>query len=139
MEPITYNNIVNNLVERFPDYRMSDEFDKDSLHSQYVMFSGFGRFLTAEIEKEEQSDELTKRAFQFINEIYNGPTIKSDTDPQDTLQNLIYIEIFENLAQTKRGVQIARKYLIGKAKDEFETVFRYTGVEKYKPSKKTNL
>jgi hypothetical protein len=136
MEQITYKNIINKVVENFPEYKASEEFEKDSVDSQYAILAGFGKFLTRKIEEQAESQELIKRAFQFVNDIYNGPVVKNDSDPPDTLQNLFYIEIFENLAQTKKGVEAARKYLEGSAKDEFETVFKHTGVEEYDPNEK---
>ncbi len=89
---------------------------------------GFGRFLTQAVESESANKELIQKVFDFINQIYNGSEISND-DHSDTLQNLLYVEVFENLAQIKSGVEAAREYLQDKAKNDFENIFQHTGVE----------
>lgn len=128
MKEITYNNIADILLEEFPEYKQSKEYDDKDKEFQYATIGSFGRFLVKIIESELPNTELIQRVFEFINQIYNGPLI-SNQDNSDTLQNLLYVEIFENLAQTKLGAETSRKYLQDKAKNEFETVFKYTGVE----------
>lgn len=128
MKKIKYENIVAVLLEEFPEFEQSNYYDHESEEFQYATMGDFGRFLNHLIEREASHIELIKRAFKFINDIYNGSQV-SNGNQSDTIQNLLYIEIFENLAQTKFGVKAARKYLLNKAKNDFETVFRYTGVE----------
>ncbi len=128
MKEITYNNITDTLLEEFPEYKQSKEYDDKDKDFQYATMGSFGRFLVQTIESEIHNTELIQRIFEFINQIYNGPQV-GNQDGSDTLQNLLYVEIFENLAQTKLGAETARQYLQGKAKTEFETVFRHTGVE----------
>ncbi len=132
MKEITYYNIVDTLLGTFPEYAHSKEYDEKDKEFQYAIMGGFGRFLTQSIEDETPNIELIERAFKFINQIYNGIQV-SNQDGTDTLQNLLYIEIFENLAQTKSGTESARKYLEAKAKDEFEKVFSFTGIENISP------
>lgn len=128
MRKNTYEEIVDILLEDFPEYGQSKEYDSRDKEFQYAIMAGFGRFLTQIVEDQSSNKQLIQRVFEFINQVYNGPQI-NNKDNTDTLQNLLYIEIFENLAQTKLGVEAARKHLLYKAKNDFETVFRYTGVE----------
>lgn len=127
MKEVTYSNIVTVLLEEFPEYGQSKEYDGGK-EFPYATMGGFGRFIVQAIENEPSNTELIQRIFEFINEIYNGPEV-SNQNQSDTIQNLLYIEIFENLAQTRSGVDAARKYLQRTAKDEFETVFKYTGIK----------
>jgi hypothetical protein len=135
MKKITYENISDLLLHKFPEYKNSENYEPENTDLNYVVFGNFAQFLLARIAEYPETDELIQRVFGFINDIYNRTDIESSSG-EDTVQNLLYIELFENLAQTKQGVALARKYLKERAKDEFETVFRYTGVEEYEPSEK---
>ena len=128
MKEITYNNIADTLLEEFQEYKLSQEYDEKDKEFQYATMGGFGRFLTQAVESESANEELIQKVFDFINQIYNGSEISND-DHSDTLQNLLYVEVFENLAQIKSGVEAAREYLQDKAKNDFENIFQHTGVE----------
>ncbi len=128
MKEITYNNIVDILLQEFPEYKQSRYYNDADREFLYASMGSFGRFIVQIIENEAHDSKFIQRFFEFINQIYNGPEI-NNKDGSDTLQNLLYVEIFENLAQTKLGVESARRYLQGKAKIEFESIFKFTGVE----------
>ena len=127
MKKITYNNLDNILIEEFPEFKKSKEYEDKDKEFKYAFIAGFSRFIVQMIDGETFKQEFIQRVFSFINDIYNGPEISKE-DGSDTVQNLFYVEIFENLAQSKLAVEMARQYLQGKAKLEFETVFEHTGV-----------
>lgn len=133
MKNITYDNISQLIIVKFPELLKFGELDKDDLNSPYAVLHFFDSFLVKEINKDSGR---VQEIFDFINIAYNNFGISKSSSSDDTLQNLLYIEIFEQLAQTKEAIKNARKYLTGQAKDEFETIFRYAGIEKYNPSEK---
>ena len=129
MEKITYENITDTLLKRFPEYKESEYYDEDSTELNYVMIGNFSLFLSERIEKFSESDEFIQRVFQFVNEAYNDPSAtnpaKSSMSGSDSVRNLLRVAIFENLGGTKKGIALAKKYLKDIANDDFEVVINW--------------
>lgn len=109
-----FNDIVEKLLETFPEFASSPErrevYENDG---PYIYMSYFGDFLLKKIE-EDKDHEFVRRAFDFINTIYEDPSLNSH------IWDLFGIEIFERFEMEDHYVNLANKLLKGKALVAFQ-------------------
>jgi len=101
--------IIEELLSRFPEFENSEErkevYENDG---PYIYFGYFCDFLLKKIDKSEE-DEFIKRTFAYINEIYE----RNDLTPD--VWDLFKIELLERFELENRYIDLANKYLKGKA------------------------
>ncbi len=117
MELITYQNIVPVILKNFPEFK---DYDLDYLDIQHVIIGKFAQFLINKIEN-FPDDKVIPKSFKFINDIF---TNSSDYK----LLDLIRIELFENLVQSKKVIEVSQIYLHGNAISSFKIVMEEFGV-----------
>jgi hypothetical protein len=118
MNKITFENIVQYIINEFPDFT---EYDKGSLDIQHVILGNFADFIVEKIESNEYN-EIVEKAVEIINKIFQ--------DSLDTkLMDLFQVEVFENFAQSEKAINFSRSNLKGKAIEYFEKAMNHFGIE----------
>jgi hypothetical protein len=117
MSHITYDNIIDSLLKEFPEF---NSYDKENIDLPHVIIGNFAEMLVNKIENNPNDDVLNK-AFEFVNKIFS-----SNND--NKLLDLLRIELFENLAQSRSAIMFSRKKLNGTARDSFEKAMTDFGV-----------
>jgi hypothetical protein len=112
-----FTDAVASLQRHFPEYVIPD---KESTDLAYVVYADFADRIRGSIEGGGHK-ELIQKVFDFINSEFKDPN--ADTE----YLNLLQVEIFENLAQSKSGIEAARINLRGDARTWFEKTLEYTG------------
>lgn len=115
---MTYGNIVNFLINRFPEFT---KYDKENLDIPHVILGNFADFVVLEIDK-NPGDKTTLEIFDLINNLFEE---SDDIKLIDAFQ----IEVFENFAQSENVINFSRRNLIGKARDCFEKSVNDFGIE----------
>lgn len=104
-----FNNIVGKILKTFPEFESSSErkevYDNDG---PYIYMSYFGNFLLNKIE-EDENNEFIQRAFDFINNSFEDPELNSH------IWDLFNLEIFQRFDMEDRCVNLANKFLKGRA------------------------
>lgn len=133
MQKIEYKNFITEWSELFPEFLTWKEYglekyDYEGEPLAYVFLSEFCRFMMQKLEEPSAfEDEFFIRLFAVINKQFE----LEDSD-EDTL-TLIVVEIFENLAQTEKGMEVSRKLLTNqKAIDSFKKSLEFTGIGPWK-------
>lgn len=103
MTKITHDNAVRELINRIPEFKNYLQFHADDLDSPTLIFDDFGDFLLDRILSSSPEDPVTKRSFDFINEM------QESEDPD--VQNLPQVGVFEVLVGSEKAVRIAEKLL----------------------------
>lgn len=125
IKKITLKNVVHILVKVAPEFKKYKDFTVWNINDQ-VEYTGlldiFGHFFTERVENYSENDRVIQRVYNFL----NGQLNKSDSD-KEALDYLAG-EIFENLSGSKKGAEISRKFLTGKALERFNECEKYYGV-----------
>ncbi len=70
MKKITYNNISNKLIEKFPEYRNSPSFFNEEDHSPYTVLGNICLMAFKNIDEREDIT-LAERLVEFTDKIFN--------------------------------------------------------------------
>ena len=103
MNKITQDNVVQELLSRVSELKSYHQFDESELSQPTIVFDYFGDFLLERIKSQTTTDSVIKKSFEFINEMQDSE------DPN--IRNLPQIGVFEALAGSKKGIEVAEKYL----------------------------
>lgn len=132
MQKIEYKNFIAEWSGLFPEFLEWVEYDPEYYTYEgepqaYTYLSDFCRLMMQKVEASTASeDPFLIKIFNVINQQYE--LLDSDAN---TL-TLITVEIFENLAQTKRGMEISRKFLTNeKAIHDFRESLKFTSIESW--------
>lgn len=119
MEQITFDNVIEKLIEEFPEYKTSaryfDELNKDLHH---IVLGNLSLMAFDSVEK-NQDVSLAERLVKLTNEVMNNP------DSGDELLNLFQIEVFERLVGSKMGARLAKHMLFGRSLDLLEQTLKH--------------
>jgi len=128
--------VIKKLIEKIPeikDYPDFQESIEDYPELIYVVYASFAIFLKERIEKYDEDDPLIRRCFDFINEIIDMDNI--------FIENLIAIELFEVLVETKKEKEISEKLLSKKSLEVYNEVKKFydpeSHIDPYKIDKNT--
>ena len=115
-----YENIINITLERFPEFRDSQEFKNLTLDADlpYIFYGWFKQFIFKKLENYGEKDLIIVKFISFINELFNDPNAD-----QKSL-SLVKIELLEPLRIPGRNVKFARKNFSGKALEAFELALK---------------
>ena len=128
MQNVNYQNIIEVTLNSFPEFKESKQFkeimEEVDISLPYIFFGYFNEFIIDHLTSEKhRGSPIIQRFVIFVNELF------ADTNSDPKVLNLIQIEIFELLAESKELIEFARKNLVGKALDTFEFTSRHYGVE----------
>lgn len=119
MEQLTYSNISEKLIEKFPEYKNSSQYyDEENMDSPYTVVGNLSLMVFEDIDKKENI-ELAARLIILVDEIMNNP------NSEDQLVNLMQIEVFEKLVGSRTGAKIARAMLHDKSLHFLEQTLKY--------------
>ena len=111
MEQITYNNVVDKIIEKFPEYKSSAQYFEESMWDlPYVMLGNLCLMAFEDIDKKSDIS-LAERLVRWSDEIFNNP------NSDEKVVNLFAIEVLENLVGSKTGAKLAKSFLHGKSND----------------------
>lgn len=109
MEQITYDNIIDKLLEKFPEYKNSeqyyDELNKD-LH--YIVLGNLCLMAFEDIDN-SRDHSMAEKLVRLADNIFNNP------NSSDRLVNLFSVEVLENLVGSRTGAKLAKSLLSGKS------------------------
>ncbi len=94
---------IRDLLEKeFPEFIASKhyKFANEDRELVYVFVGGWGSFVERELLIKNNTD-IAVRALKFVDKIMNDKT--SDKE----LVNLLFIELFENIVGTRKGIHLA--------------------------------
>jgi hypothetical protein len=107
---IAYKDVVAILLERFPEFKETEEFRwvlHDDLEFPSAVWGGFADYAAARIRRlpieELDRDEFVARVFNIANELM-------DRGDEET-QNLIVVELFEHFFTYAKTLELARRKL----------------------------
>ncbi len=127
MPGVPYKDVVKVLLDRFPEFMESDDYYSDELDIPYVIWGGFGRFVTNYMRRlpadRLDDDPLVIRVFDFANELM-------DSDDPDTL-DIVGIELFENFCMYQKTLELARRKLKKEHLTSLEDTARDFGFKAY--------
>jgi hypothetical protein len=125
MEQITYNNIINELLKKFPEYEKSKRYyDDASKDLPYIVLGNLCLMIFEEIDQ-KQNIELAERLMQLTDKIFNDP------NSDDKLINLFAIEVLENVTGSKTGAILAKKLFHGKSVDLLEQTLKHYNTDSF--------
>lgn len=109
-ESFLYVNAETLLVDRFPEFKGSKEFDPTELNSgtTYSVYFSFCRFLVERINESDnpEADPLIQRTFAFFNEMVQH-------NKNYYWRELLYSGVFESLLEYRKVVELAKKSIVG--------------------------
>lgn len=117
---IKYKDIIQFWLKEFPEFNVQ-EWNKDNLNLPHIVFADFADFLINKIEEKGRDDTIVQKTFTIINNQFN------DSDPDPEVLNLLQVEIFENLSNSKFGTELAWELLSPKALEYFKNTKQYFG------------
>jgi hypothetical protein len=105
---IAYNDVVDILLERFPEFKETEDFKWGiDLDIPYSVWGAFGRYITTYMNRlpadRIEADELVNRVFDFANEML-------DRGDDDT-HTIVVIELFENFYTYRKTLELGRRKL----------------------------
>ena len=103
MTKITSINAVQELFDRIPGFKNSQEFDEYDLTLPTVVFDKFGDYLLAKILSSSENDSVIIKSFDFINEMQDS----ADAE----VKNLAQVGVFEVLAGLETAIGVSEKLL----------------------------
>lgn len=80
-----------------------------------MVFGNLARYLYEQIQKNNMNDTV-KRSYEFLNELA--------ASPNSNVADLAVVGVFEILVDYPEVVKISRKFLSGKAAEDFEKVLK---------------
>lgn len=120
---MTYENIIKEALERFPEYKGTDFYKNNDPELQYSFFFGFTEYVNKLVEKSSNplSDPGIKRAFDLFNEMVSSK--------EENLSTLAVVEVLETLVQNKKSKDVALKLLGKDGLKHIKEVLKFTGVK----------
>ncbi len=107
MPGVPYKDVVKVLLDRFPEFMESDDYYSDEMDIPYVIWGGFGRFVTNYMRRlptdRLDNDPLVIRVFDFANELM-------DSDDPET-RTIVVVELLENFYMYRKTLELARRKL----------------------------
>ncbi|MBE9555822.1 MAG: hypothetical protein IMF08_03110 [Proteobacteria bacterium] len=108
MAQIAYNDVVDILLERFPEFKETEDFKWGIyLDLSYSVWGAFGRYITTYMNRlpadRVEADELVNRVFDFANEMMDGG--------DDDTQTIVVIELFENFYTYRKTLELGQRKL----------------------------
>lgn len=115
MRTYNYEDIINITLERFPEFRESEEFKnaQADMELPHVVYGWFMEFIKRNIQN-GGNDPIISKFILFTNEIFED----LDTDPKSL--DLFYVEIFEGFCESQELRNFARNNFTNKALIGFE-------------------
>ena len=107
MAGVAYEDVGKVLLERFPEFTESHHYDPDDVDVPYMLWSGFGNFVTTYIRRSPaerlDGDSFVARVFDLANELM---------DSEDPVTNDVVItELLENFSAYRKTFELARRKL----------------------------
>jgi len=125
MKKITYNNVIDVLLEIFPEYRKSeqyyDELNKD-LH--YIVLGNISLMAFKDIDN-KSDHTMAEKLVKLTDDIFNNK------NSEDKLVNLFAVEVLESIVGSRAGAIIAKKYLHGKSLELLEQTLKHFSTSQF--------
>ncbi len=107
MPGIPYKDVVKVLLDRFPEFRETREYQSSYPDIAYDVWGGFGRFATTYMRRSPAErlvdDPFVDRVFDLANELM-------DSDDPET-HSIVVIELLENFHAYRKTLELARRKL----------------------------
>ena len=100
MEDISYENIIERLLEAVPEFHPDEEDVRD--HLVHLVFEDLTRFVKSALETDDK-DQLLKRVFGFIEE--------AASSHDDRVLDALRDSFLEGLADSRDHLVKAKKYM----------------------------
>ena len=113
---ITYNNLPDIIDEVFPEFVKSDYYDADMKELNYVNLGNLTLLVFDNLDTKKDLD-LAIKLMKLTNYVMNNC--------EGEIVNLFGIEVFETITAYKKGAQLAKEYLTGKALDNFHATVHW--------------
>lgn len=118
MTKITQKNVIEELLKRIPEIKKSTDWKyvENEQELPTIIFDHFGTFLLDIITESNDplNDDIIKRSFDLINEM------QLSDDPE--VQNLSQVGVFEVLAGSNKGIEIASILLNKRGNELFNEI-----------------
>lgn len=125
MTNVTYNNISEMLLERFPEYKKSTKYYKDTNKNlPHVLLANLSLMIFDNIDQNDSLD-LACRLVTMADEVINNPS----TDGE--VINLFQVEMFEQLVGSRKGAILAKELLHSKSLDLLEQTLKHFGTTEF--------
>src|SRR3989344_7779066 len=124
MRDFNFENIIQILLEKFPEFNLSKEFEECDKENPFLIFGAFSIFLIKKIEKSKnpELEQSIRDAYKLFDEM--------DSTNNKNLGDLVVTGVFEDLVQNAKAIDLARKLFSKKTLIDFESVMKYTGIER---------
>jgi hypothetical protein len=126
MEQIKYDNVINSILERFPEYQESeryyDELNKDL---PYIVLGNLALMAIGSDVGDKGDPELAKRLIKFTDEVLNN------LSSEDKLTNLFQVQVLEKLVGSREGARLAKEYLHGKSLEFLEQTLTNSNTKEF--------
>ncbi len=131
IDSITYGNINLWIDELFPEYLKSElYYDVTNKDLPYAHLGNLSSLVFEELDNRTDT-ELAERLLEMTNYVVNNfGDIKNEAGTDD-LGNLFGIEVYEQLCGYKKGAQLAKKYLFGKALQSFHNTTMHYNTDEF--------
>ena len=107
MPGVPYKDVVEVLLNRFPEFMETKYYDSDNSDLAYVVWGGFGSFVTTYMRSlpadRLDDDTLVAKVFDLANELM-------DSDDPET-RTIVVVELFENFYMYRKTLELARRKL----------------------------
>lgn len=111
MTSISFENMVNVLLEMFPEFRDSKDFDeRDLKRGQYAIWWRFAGYAAQRLHDNGPDDVVVSRLFSFVSEEFANP------DSDRAVLDLLALEILEEFASPDKALEYARQNTKGEAR-----------------------
>lgn len=107
MPGVAYKDVIKVLLERFPEFLETEEYEFSDPDIAYSVWGGFGRFSTNYMRR-LSAGRLDEDP--FVNKVFDLAIEFLDSDDPDT-QTIVVIELFENFAAYRKTFEIGRRKL----------------------------
>jgi len=125
MKQITYDNVVDILLEKFPEYKNSERyFDESNKELQYIVLGNLSLMALEDIDKKTDKS-LAEKLIKFTDETMNNP------NSGDELINLFQVEVFEQLVASRTGAILAKQLLHGKSIELLEQILKHYNTDEF--------
>ena len=105
MSEVPYENAVEILLDRFPEFLKSELSEEDLTEGAYYIWGVFGTFATnyiCSLPKDQlDRDPFVSRIFELANDLMSNGDLE--------MQNLVVIELFENFYGHRKTLDLARR------------------------------
>lgn len=125
MAKIAYSQVVDLLLDRFPEFKETEEYwlVADDLELPYIVWGTFGRYITTYMNRlpadRVDSDEMVNQVFDFANEMMDGGN--------DDTRTIVVVELFENFYSYRKTLELGRRKLKREHLKYLEAMLGYFG------------